>query len=214
MSRIPLRAAASIAVLLAAACGDAPTEPAAFIVAEHARAALEVSVPLPSLAGAEAMDEAAFRSVLGDLALWLDAAEVRLASEPSSLAGLPALRAEVAAGRAGLEDAARLEAAGQRGAAVAALIDARAHLMRTTGLAVAERRIAAAAAAEARCGRTDGSADAGAVIAIDRGRRLLTHARDAFADGDFERALQRAHYAEALLAGECAGREGTVEDGR
>ena len=193
-----------MAVLLAVACGDAPTEPAAFLVAEHARAALEVSVPLPSLAGAESLDDASFAFVLRDLGVWLDAAEVRLASEPASVAGLPALRAEVAAGRALLEDAARLEEAGQRVAAVAALIAAEAHLMRTTGLVVAERRIAAAASAEARCGRTSRAAVAGADLAIDRGRRLLAHAREAFTDGDFERALQRAHYAEALFAGECA----------
>lgn len=199
------RTAALLAVAVAAGCSDAPTDPAALLVAEHARAALDVSVPLPSLVGADAMDAARFEGVLADLGVWLDAAEARLEGEGAARADLAGLRAEVARGRAALDDAARLEDAGDRGAAVAALIGAEAHLLRTTAYAVAERRLAAASAAEARCDdATDPLIDGD--ISVRRGRRLLAHAREALADEDFEVAVQRAHYAEALLAAGCPAR--------
>lgn len=196
-----LRAAALLAVVIATGCGDAPTDPAALLVAEHARAALDVPVPLPSLADAETMDRARFDGVLVDLGIWLDAAEARLEEEAPARPELAGLRSEVAAGRAALTEAARLEDAGDRGAAVASLIGAEAHLLRTTAYAVAERRIAAASAAEARCDRSTDEFEQS--IATRRGRRLLAHAREALAEDDFERAVQRAHYAEALLAAEC-----------
>jgi len=202
MTHYPLRAAALLAVL-AAACGDAPTDPAALLVAEHARAALDVSVPLPSLADAESMDAQEFQAVLSDLGVWLDAAEARLEQEGPARIELATLREEVGFGRARLAEAVRLEAGGERGAAVAALIGAEAHLLRTTAFAVAERRIAAAAAAEARCERESFDSRLEDPIAVRRGRRLLAHAREALADEDFERAVQRAHYAEALLSAEC-----------
>ena len=202
-----LRAATLLAVVIATGCGDAPTEPAALLIAEHARAALDVPVPLPSLATAASMDGAEFQTVLEDLEIWLDAAETRLDEEAPGRPELESLRAEVAAGRGALVDAARLEAAGERGAAVARLLGAEAHLLRTTAYAVAERRIAAAAAAEARCDRRGDALDQS--IAVRRGRRLLAHAREAVAEKDFERAVQRAHYSEALFAAECPVRTGS-----
>ena len=198
-----LRAAALLAVVVAAGCSDAPTDPAALLVAEQARVALAVSVPLPSLAEAEVMGSGEFQRVLGDFGVWLDAAEARLGEEPAARADLASLRAEVARGRAALDEAERLERHGDRGAAVAALIGAEAHLLRTTAFAVAERRIAAASAAEARCSDSDDPLLDGD-ISVRRGRRLLAHAREAFADDDFEIAVQRAHYAEGLLAAGCA----------
>lgn len=202
-----LRAATLLAVVIATGCGDAPTEPAALLIAEHARAALDVAVPLPSLTGAESMGRAEFDGVLADLGVWLDAAEARLDEEAPGRPELESLRAEVVAGRAALVDAARLEERGDRGAAVASLLGAEAHLLRTTAYAVAERRIAAASAAEARCDR--GGDELDQTIAVRRGRRLLAHAREALAEDDFERALQRAHYSEALFAAECPARAGT-----
>ncbi len=202
MNRYPLRAAALLVVVVAA-CGDAPTDPAALLVAEHARAALDVSVPLPSLADAETMDAREFQGVLGDLGVWLDAAEVRLEEEAPARIEVAGLRQEVALARASLADADRLEAAGERGAAIAALVGAEAHLLRTTAYAVAERRIAAASAAEARCEEASFDSRLEDPIAVRRGRRLLAHAREALADEEFERAVQRAHYAEALLSAEC-----------
>jgi len=202
MIRYPLRAAALLAAF-ATGCGDAPTDPAALLVAEHARAALDVSVPLPSLTDAQALDASEFQGVLRDLGVWLDAAEARLEEEAPARTDLAALRLEVSHARASLAEADRLEAAGDRAAAVAALIGAEAHLLRTTAFAVAERRIAAAAAAEARCGQRSFDAMIEDPIAVRRGRRLLAHAREALAEEDFERAVQRAHYAEALLSAEC-----------
>lgn len=201
MKLLSPRAVALLAVVVVAGCGDAPTDPAVLLVAEHARAALDVSVPLPSLADAETMEREAFEGVLVDLSIWLDAAEARLEEEAETRPDLAALRAEVEQGRASLLEAARLESAGDRGAAVAALIGAEAHLLRTTAFAVAERRISAAAAVEARC--PDDAATA-MDVSVRRGRRLLAHAREALSEDDFERALQRAHYAEALLADACA----------
>jgi hypothetical protein len=202
-----LRAATLLAVVLATACGDAPTDPAALLIAEHARAALDVSVPLPSLAEAETMGRAEFDGVLIDLGVWLDAAEARLDQESPSRPELESLRAEVAAGRDALTAAARSEEDGDRGAAVAALLGAEAHRLRTTAYAVAERRIAAASAAEARCER--GGDELDQTIAVRRGRRLLAHAREALAEDDFERALQRAYYSEALFAAECPALPGS-----
>lgn len=202
----PVRAGAAF-VLLAVACGDAPTEPAASIVAEHARAALDVPVPLPSLADARSMDAARFDGVLGDLRVWLDVADARLdraATEPA----LAPLRAAVAEGRALLGQAERLEADGERDAAVAALLGAEARLLRTTTRAVAERRLADASAAGARCG--DVTADVRASVNVERGLHLLAHAREAMREGDAERALQRAHYAVALLDGACGVRPGST----
>ena len=202
-----LRAATLLAVVIATGCGDAPTEPAALLIAEHARAALDVPVPLPSLANAESMDRAEFDGVLSDLGIWLDAAEARLEEEAPGRPDLEMLRAEVAAGRGALLEAARLEDGGDRGAAVARLLGAEGHLLRTTACAVAERRIAAAAAAEARCER--GTDELDRSIAVRRGGRLLAHAREALGEEDFERAVQRAHYAEALFAAECPARTGS-----
>ena len=196
------RAAALVAVALAAGCGDAPTDPAALLVAEHARAALDVSVPLPSLAHAETMDRAQFDGVLTDLGIWLDAAEARLEMESGARPDVAALRAEVAAGRAALTEAAALEGAGDRDGAIAALRGAEARLFSTTAHAVAAQRIAAAAGAEERCGAArDPLIDQD--ISVRRGRRLLAHAREAMEEGDVEIAIQRAHYAEAMLAAGC-----------
>lgn len=203
MTRKTLRFAAAAAALLAAACGDAPTEPAALLVAEHARAALQVSVPLPSLAGAETMDGAEFGAVLRDLGIWLDAADAGLATQPQAAAGAPDLRAEIEQGRALIAQATRLEAAGDRQAAIAALIGAESHLLSTTAFAVAERRIAAAAGAELRCLIRSDAGDAASRLTIERGRHLLAHAREALAEGDVERAIQRGHYAAELMASEC-----------
>jgi len=204
MKLISPRDAALLAVaVVVAGCGDAPTDPAALLVAEHARAALDVPVPLPSLADAETMDRERFDGVLADLSIWLDAAEARLEEEGQARPDLALLRDEVEQGRVALREAARLEEAGDRGAAIASLIGAEAHLLRTTAFAVAERRIAAAAAAEARC-PDDAATEYD--VSVRRGRRLLAHAREALTEDDFERAVQRAHYAEALLATECRAR--------
>ena len=201
MKRMRFRAVATTAALLAlGACGDAPTEPAALLVAEHARAALDVPVPLPSLRDAEAMSAADFDRALRDLGVWLDAAETRRAATAPDIRGVARLRADVAAARASLGDAARLEAEGRRPAAVTALREAEDGLRRTTTVAVAERRIAAAAAAAARCGEP---LPADARISIERARRLLAHAREALADGEAERALQRGHYAAEMFADAC-----------
>lgn len=205
MNLMRFRAVAWATMLLSvAACGDAPTEPTALLVAEHARAALEVAVPLPSLEGTAAMSRSDLEAVMHDLGVWLDAADARVAASDGEPERLEHLRLEIAAARELLAEAARREAAGDRAAAVAALANARAGLQRTTTAAVAEQRIDAAALAEARCDPVGPEAvESGPHLTLERARRLLAHAREALSDGDAERALQRAHYAAAMLERAC-----------
>lgn len=192
------RSAALLTAGLAAACGDAPTEPAALHVAEHARVVLGVPVPLPTLTEAELMDAVDFAVILADLETWLDAAERRLVDESAPAADL----AKLEAGRLALRQAGRLDRAGDREAAVALLRQAETRLVEATARALTALEIRAAeqaAAAAALCEEA-GERDE---LSLRRGRRLLAHAREAQAEGDYERAVQRAHYAEVLLAGGC-----------
>lgn len=190
------RSTALLTVGLAAACGDAPTEPAALHVAEHARVVLGVPVPLPALSEAELLDAADFAVILTDLETWLDAAERRLVEESAPASDL----AKLEAGRLALRQAARLDRAGDREAAVALLTQAEARLVEATARALTALEIRAAEQAAAQCGEGGGERDE---LSLRRGRRLLAHAREAQAEGDYERAVQRAHYAEVLLAGGC-----------
>lgn len=189
------RSAALLTAGLVAACGDAPTEPAALRVAEHARVVLEVPVALPSLADAEALGAREFARVMDDLQVWLDAAETRLVAEAAPEVDL----ARLAEGREALRAAAALEQAGERAGAVVLLAQAQTRLLEATARAFTALEIDAAGRADVRC-----AAESGDVV-IRRGRRLLAHAREAAAEGDYERAVQRAYYAEMLLARACPG---------
>ena len=189
------RSAALLSVGLAAACGDAPTEPAALRAAEHARVVLEVPVALPTLADVESMDAADFAQAVSDVGVWLDAAEGRLIAERAPESELAKLRE----GRDALRHAAELEKTGDRAGAVTLLTEAEMRLVAATARALTALEIAAADHASQGC---DGAADD---VAIARGERLLAHAREAQAQGDFERAVQRAHYAEMLFARACEG---------
>ncbi|HEX6588805.1 MAG TPA: hypothetical protein VF039_07260 [Longimicrobiales bacterium] len=189
------RTVALLSVGLAAACGDAPTEPNALRAAEHARVVLDVPVALPALADVESMDAADFAQAIADVGVWLDAAQGRLIAESATEAEL----AKLHEGREALRHAAELEKIGDRAGAVALLTEAEARLVAATARALTALEIAAADRAFAAC-------DAAAQdVAITRGERLLAHAREAQAEGDFERAVQRAHYAEMLFARACAG---------
>lgn len=197
----PRHATALLGAALAFACGDAPTEPTALLVAEHATG---ISAPAPpAVDGADEMDGASFLRLIDAHRAWLDSVGGPLKEDVARRVAhseVARVEDEVVRARAALDGARAAERDGHRDAAVTALLDARSEALAAAGMLVAAVTIAEADAVDARCA---GEAEDAPPKALARGRRLLAWAHEADELGDPVRAVQRAHYAKMLLARAC-----------